>query len=227
MAASAPHLLIDFILSIIRNESGGKPGIKANRATKFSKELPTRSGGVVKVNKALGLMQTIPLVVDDYNKTHKTAFYDDMTGATVAAAKKQIQVGVWTFNNNVRAIQAATGKQLIKSGKINIDLLKLVLVAYAWGVGRTKRKLNELKKAGKAPTFENLQAAWPQLGQPANRPIYYANKIVNRVLKPPKGSKGPKRPGQVPGRGNQGNRGSDLSMIVLGGILFFYLMKGI
>ena len=212
VAASAPQLLIDFVLSIIRNESGGAPGIQARRSTKFERAIPSKEGGTVESDKALGLMQTIPLVVEHYNQENPIAYWEDMTGDSTAAAKKQIQVGLWALNRNIRAIEATTGTKLIERGRLNLDTLKLALVAYAWGIGRTKKKLKELKKGGRAPTFENLQSTWPTLGEPANRPIKYANRIVNRVLKPGPGISKPVEPNPV----------ANISLIVLGGLFFIF-----
>lgn len=220
VAASAPRFLVDFVLSIIQNESGGRPGLAARRKTKYAQQLPSRAGGQVEEKRALGLMQTIPIVIKDYNSQaeHETAYYDDMTGSTTAAAQKQIDVGVWTLNNNIRAVERATGKQLAQGGKIDLDLMKLVLVAYAWGIGRLKRKLAELGEAGKAPTFKNLAATWPELGKPANRPIFYANKIVNRIVGKPT------KPG---GKPVTGGGGGNIALIALGGLLLWQLAERI
>jgi hypothetical protein len=218
VAARVPQLLIDFILSLIKQESGGQPGRIARRSTKFARELPSKEGGTVKAKQALGLMQTIPLVVDNYNKSNPTLYYEDMTGATAAAAQKQVQVGLWAFERNRKAIEALTGRKLIDKKRLNLDLLKLVLVAYNWGIGRTKTKLKALKKDGLAPTFKNLSITWPTLGEPANRPLFYANRIVKRALFPGSPGDGQAKPIDT--------SVSNWFLAGLGAVLIWFLMKG-
>jgi len=216
VVASAPRFLVDFVLSIIQNESYGRPGIAAKRTTKLKRALPVKGGGQMIVKRALGLMQTIPAVIQDYNAQaeHEPAYWDDMTGTTPTAAQKQIDVGIWTLQNNISAVEKLTGKQLSQGGKLDLDLMRLALVAYAWGIGRLKKKLRELEESGKAPTFKNLAAAWPELGKPANRPLYYANKIVNRMVGKPT------KPG---GKPSNGGTAGNIALFALGGLLLWQL----
>jgi len=129
-------------------------------------------------------MQTIPLVIDDFNKVHSAGVtYEQMTGATKADGMKQIQVGIWTFLNNVRALERLTNQSLFSGNRLNLNLLKLVLVSYAWGIGNLRNKLDVLADLNLDPTFDNLRATFPELGKPANQPLVYVDRIFRKAAK--------------------------------------------
>ncbi|NIP27967.1 MAG: hypothetical protein GWN55_13100 [Phycisphaerae bacterium] len=184
VAANISPELVPVILAIIENESGGQAGIPSYAATKFHEQIPSRSGGSVLVDRAYGLMQVIPVVYLDYNRKHTDKIYwEDISGTSKAAGQAQIKAGIWTFLNNVRAIEAFTGQKLVLNGQLNWDLLNLVLISYAWGIGRVRKKLTDLIERNLAPTFDNIKSLWPELGLPANQPLVYAGRIYNKALK--------------------------------------------
>jgi len=184
VAAKVSDPLIPYMLAIIENESGGTPGVEAYKATRLTAELPSSGGGTIAANRALGLMQTIPIVIDDYNKIHTDiATYEEMRGNSLADGYKQIDVGIWAFKNNVRILERILGQTLVSNNRLNENLLKLVLVAYAWGIGNLRNKLDVLRDLNLEPNFNNLKRTFPTLGQPANQPLVYVERIFRKARK--------------------------------------------
>lgn len=177
-------ILAPFVLAIIENESGGVAGETANRPTAFSVPLPSSSGGEITTDRALGLMQTIPIVIDDYNATHDGGYtYEDMIGTTYSSGIKQMNVGIWTFLNNINAVERYLNQSLFMNNRLNENLLKLVLVSYSWGIGNLRNKLNVLKDLNLEPTYYNLKATFPELGKPANQPLIFVDRILRKSEK--------------------------------------------
>ena len=166
------------ILAIIKNESGGRPGIIAGVKTKYAKSLNKRDGSKILVNKALGLMQVIPTNISHYNKNVSPVTYDDMTGNTNADAKKQIALGTYILKNNFTWLHKLNPTIFpFPIGNLTSNQLSFGLAAYAYGNKRVLDKINELRKLKMAIRWENLVKKWPNWGRPANNPIYYVSKI--------------------------------------------------
>lgn len=177
----------DLLLSIINNESGGFAGVAAKVKTKYSRALPLRAGGTKTVDRALGLMQCIPVVIEDYNKAHPSdpVYYDDMTGKTAAEGRLQIRVGAWLFGRLVRRLNqlypgAFPAQNPAGAGP---EQLTAALVAYARGLGALKEKFDQLQADGLTLTQRNLYERFPLWGfdklkrRWINRPLYYAAKV--------------------------------------------------
>ena len=129
-------LPVDLVLSIIRVESNGKPGI-----------VNPNSG-------ASGLMQVMPVVVSDYNKAHGT----NHTMSDVRSKHSsdlQIKIGVWVL---ARFYKAAYNYLLKRLGEVPLDqLVPIADLFYAAGPGATRKRLEKLPK----PTYEALKAKFP------------------------------------------------------------------
>jgi len=170
--ASAWHL-VNLVLSIIQQESGGKAGVTAY----------ARAGDG---SYARGLMQVIGSVTSDYNRAHNTE-YDheaDMGGTTPTAARLQIRVGLWL----VMRKQAQVSNYL-PDGASFADIARIADTAYAMGWGATRTKLNKLKVEGLPLTFASLAERFPKWGWSEkkqkwiNRPLHHAQTIYERYLK--------------------------------------------
>lgn len=177
----------DLILSIINNESGGQAGVPAGVRTKFARELPLRTGGTELVDRAYGLMQCVPVVIEDYNKAHpkEPVYFDDMKGRTADAGRLQIRVGTWLFNKMIRRLSDFFPESFPARTASDADpeQLSAALVAYARGMGALKKKFELLKQKGVSLTQRNLYEHFPLWGfdkvkrKWINRPLYYAAKV--------------------------------------------------
>ena len=173
----APDYLTDIVLAIIENESEGQAGIIATEETVNPANLPTDNHGIVRVKRALGLMQVIPTNIVAWNQSHaRQLTWEDMTGHDMAAAAAQIQIGVYILKMSIDGVI-----RLIGRNQINEDTLKLGLVAYSYGIGHLREKFSEMKKDGLYLSFANLSEYFPTFGAPKNRPIHFANVTWSRA----------------------------------------------
>lgn len=180
LATLAPQALIPFILAIIDHESGGKPGAIAHLPTRYSIALPGRNNDPKTWDRALGLMQTIPATIENYNNAHPGAIacWQDMIGASGQAIRRQVQVGIWALIRNIEQVQ-----RFRKTDSITRDILALALCSYAVGIGAVSGALRELVAAGIAPTYDNLKAGFPELGGPKNHPHRYVQAVFRLAEK--------------------------------------------
>ncbi len=190
----------DLILAIINHESGGQAGIPARVGTKYKMQIPKRAGGARLVDRAYGLMQTIPAVVLDFNKAHpaKPVYWEDISGQAGAAGRIQIRIGCWLFNGYVRRLHAYDPVSFpgVHTGDATPEQLTAALVAYARGFGALKGKLDILKGEGKPLTQRQLYERFPlwgysqKKGRWVNRPLYYAATVWDRYQRNKTGAPG-------------------------------------
>lgn len=131
-------LPVDLILAVIDIESGGKPGI------------------VNKKSGASGLMQVMPVVVEDYNKAHpkNTTSLSKMRDHNFGV--EQIRVGIWILGKFWRsAYKYLTGR--LKNVPID-ELMKIADLFYVAGPGATKKRLNKLE----IPIWTNVLSRFPK-----------------------------------------------------------------
>jgi len=170
--ASSPEL-VNWLLSIIQQESGGVPGRQAY----------AKAGDG---SYARGLTQVIGSVTKDYNAAHGTLYDHDevMGGTSQAAAQIQIRVGLWLVRrkqSQVRAYLEARAASTAPS-----SLWRLADTAYAMGWGALQGKLQTLEAEGRPLTFDELEARFPTWGYSEarekwiNRPLHHANTIWTR-----------------------------------------------
>lgn len=187
----------DLILAIIQNESDGVVGVPAGRPARSPGDVPTLTGKKF-VDRAYGLMQTIPAVVAGYNKATKDpqfkATWEDISGTDERAARIQIRLGcfflgrcnAWLHNNYPNIAPAAS------LSNADMNQIRLALTAYAIGPGNLKNKLDILAQQGKPQTFDQLKISFPDWGKIksgpnagkwANRPLHYGTKVGNKFEK--------------------------------------------
>ncbi len=186
---------INIVLAIIAHESSGVPGIPGHRKTKSVAKIATDSGGQKLLNRAWGLMQTIPGVIASYNSRHSPpATFERISGKSERDGRVQIKIG-WDllkrFQQSVRQIVPHIRPQI--GGSLNVEFVKFVLAAYAYGPGNLRKKTEALESVGKTVSWQNLNTAYPKWGWPHNRPIQYANWVVAKT-----GFRPEERPGDLP-----------------------------
>lgn len=124
--------------SVVQVESNYKPGITN-----------PNSG-------AMGLTQIMPITLKEYNKYHKPGYTaQDLTGKTIASARKQIQVGLWILGQFWRG---AYNYLQPKIQTVPVDeLVKIADLFYVAGPNATKKKLRTIA----VPTYNTLKAKYP------------------------------------------------------------------
>jgi len=176
----------DLILAVIRRESNGVIGRVANSRTKLCRQLPTRQNTKKRVCHAMGLMQCVPVVVDDWNKSHaQKVTVDDMTGKSSADGRIQIKIGCELFRTYLKNLNHYDSRQFPARSPANADSnqLQMSLFAYRMGYGALQKKLDILKREGKPLTYESMLRRFPRWGYDAdndrwvNRPVKYVTAI--------------------------------------------------
>lgn len=129
----------ELIHAIIKVESNWKPGV-----------VNPKSG-------ATGLMQVMPVVVSDYNKTHKTSInMSDISKSTDYSARLQVRIGLWVlgvfWRGAFRYLQPRTTTVPID------ELVKIADMYYVAGPGATRKKLDQLA----VPTSAAVAQRWPE-----------------------------------------------------------------
>lgn len=185
----AADLPVDLVLAVIQHESGGVAGLRAGRATKHARDLPTASGGTKRLQHAAGLMQTIPVLVEAWNKNVGKPIItaDDLEGKDERAARIQTRLGVTYLAGNFARLHkydsAAFPSPVGRGASPNQTTLSLV--AYAAGFPGLKKKLDVLKSEGLPLTFEALKQRFPKWGYSdkakkwINRPVHYGATVFN------------------------------------------------
>jgi soluble lytic murein transglycosylase-like protein len=226
----------DLVLAVIRNESNGVAGLPAGVASKSKDYLPTASGGEHYVDRAYGLMQTVPATVLGYNQHEQSkpnfdpvtlATWEDISGTDERAARIQIRAGCYYLalaNHLIHKAhpEAAPAASLSEAKP---DQIRIVLTAYAVGAGATIKKLDQLKAEGKAATFSNLAASFPNWGGKSNRPIYYANKVSGYYEENKTGSYTGSKPGGLLARIGGKNGTGFVILPIIAGLAFAYWRK--
>jgi hypothetical protein len=128
----------DLILSVIRVESGGKAG------------LTNPAGG------ASGLMQVLPVTLQDYNQRHQDNYtLADMRGEDLNSARAQIRVGLSTLARYWKRAYEYLSSRLPTVPIL--DLSRIADLFYRAGPGATIKQLDKLSQ----PTFSALKTAFP------------------------------------------------------------------
>lgn len=130
-------LPIELILAVIDIESQGVPGIENEK-----------SG-------ASGLMQVMPVVVEDYNNAHKQkTSIERMRDPNLG--KEQIKVGIWILGQFWKGAYSYLKKRLTT---VPIDeLMKIADLFYVAGPGAAKKRLNKLS----VPSWNAVQSSYPE-----------------------------------------------------------------
>lgn len=162
-------LPVNFVLSLIQQESGGRPGRVANE-------------GAGDGSHASGLMQVIGSTLAGYNTAHPSApvLLAEMRGTSTADAAKQIRVGVWVFSRERAKAISWLAAHSIKSPDWK-DVLRLADTGYARGWGHTEARLEKLAVSGGDFSWERFAEAFPDPWDGTrNRPIFHASRIWER-----------------------------------------------
>lgn len=173
---------IPVVLSIIDNESKGHAGIPAGRETRHAATFPTRSGGTMTTKRAWGLMQVIPVNMASFaQKTGTVVYYEDFSGISDDAARIQIKMGVTVLKTVVKLLQPYLPDLKMTAPSVPKDALAFVLMAYAIGHVPVIRLLQKMAAERRSQTLVEAETSEPDLGKPANRPFFYAKKILKKV----------------------------------------------
>ena len=190
-----PEIPEDIILAIIWHESRGTIGAVSGGGLDVFTNTGQREPGEtrdfevdgVKVNHALGLMQCIGSVINDYNRMsgEKKVTVDQMVGKDYDDAIAQIRVGTWrlkrAFDLNHKNFPGFI-PPLPEAGREE-EGVKLAFLAYAQGNGGLKAKLDDVVAAGKNPTYsaakELFDGKWGKAGE---QPFKFADETYQRYL---------------------------------------------
>jgi hypothetical protein len=190
VAALRPHVIAecrdippDFVMAIIRHESGGIPG-RMSSARCACGDLIDSSGIMHQTCHALGLMQTMPDTVNGYNAAVPDQLHfatlEDMTGADDRAIRIQIAVGCWYIAAVARRLRRdhpdlITGPNF---SEMDDDDLRLILLGYAMGAGGISMRLQQLADRGKSKSYANMKKYFASWGQSSgNRPFSAVDKV--------------------------------------------------
>lgn len=125
-------LPVELILAVIDIESSGVPGL------------------VNKKSGASGLMQVMPIVVEDYNKAHPKNQTTIKRMRESTMGPEQIRVGVWILGRFWKSAY-----KYLKSRLENVpidELMKIADLFYVAGPGATRKKLDKLD----VPIWSNI-----------------------------------------------------------------------
>lgn len=175
----AAGIPVDLVLGIIWHESSGKPGAIGRRKTKCS-VIPSASGPK-RACKALGLMQIVPRNVTSWNAKHpgQVATWELMTGNSTMSVRMQIRIGVYILKNSLAWLSRYGFPW--PAPDPGEDHVRIGLMVYAWGPGHMKPYLDQLRSTGRPITAAEIATRWPGLGQPANQPIRYSQRVWNKA----------------------------------------------
>ena len=178
----AAGIPVDLVLGIISHESGGTSGRIGERKTKCA--LIPSASGPRRVCRALGLMQVVPSNVARWNtdRPGQVVAYEDMTGKTTTAARKQIQLGIFILRRSLAWLRRYSFPW--PSGRLSDEQIRVGLMVYAWGPGNMGPYLDELRDARRPITAAEIGARWPRLGQPENAPVRYSRIVWSKSFGP-------------------------------------------
>lgn len=173
---------IPVVLSIIDNESNGHAGIPAHRETRHAVTFPKRTGEKITVKRAYGLMQVIPVNIASWAKAQgRTVFFEDFSGIDMDSARIQIQQGVFVLKQVVKLLAPYLPDLKMTAPSIPKNSLAFVLMAYAIGHVPVIKLLQKMQMERREQTLVEAETSDPNLGKPANRPFFYAKKILKKV----------------------------------------------
>jgi len=131
-------LPVDLILAVIDVESRGSAGL-----------VNGKSG-------ASGLMQIMPVVLQDFNKAHKTTYtMHDMARKDETGAMIQIRVGIWVLSQFWRgAYRYLTGR--LETVPVE-RLAEIADLFYVAGPGATRRRLDKVEP----PFLDSVISRYP------------------------------------------------------------------
>ena len=141
LSARGIPLPVELILSLIKVESEGKAGI------------------VNPESQASGLMQVMPITLNDFNQRHKTDYtINDLRGKSDDSVRIQLQIGI-----DVLALYWQKAYEYLSNRnegkKIPIDdVSRIADLFYVAGPGATRKRLDQLSN----PTWINVQEAFPK-----------------------------------------------------------------
>jgi len=129
----------DLPLAVMKRESGGV------------------AGAVNPSSGASGLMQVMPIALQDYNQNHSQQYtMSQLRGKDSLSAKIQIRVGLWILQRFIRGAYNYLKKRL---GEVALDdLIRIADTFYAAGPGTAKKRLNKLPN----PTWTSVKSTYPK-----------------------------------------------------------------
>lgn len=176
-AAGIPE---DLVLGIIWRESAGTSGAIGRRKTKCA--LIPSAGGIERVCRALGLMQIAPGNIARWNtdRPGQVVTYEDLTGKTTMAARKQIQLGIFILRRSLAWLRRYGFPW--PSGNLNDEQIRIGLMVYAWGSGNMQPYLDKIRDTRRPITAAGIGARWPGLGKPKNEPLRYSRLVWHKAF---------------------------------------------
>lgn len=203
---------VPVVMAIIDNESGGTIGQIAGEETGISASLPMKNGGYKTVKKALGLMQVIPINIEDYAKRFGPVFYEDMTGTSIDAARIQIKIGCDVLRKMINSMIGYLPAMKVTKPAMNPDNLGFILMAYAIGQRPVQNMIQRMKTASLPLTLAAAEESEPNLGKPKNRPYFFAKKILKKIS-------------GIAGQIRSTAQSSDLFLVIAAGLTLFLIFK--
>lgn len=173
---------VDLVLAIIQRESGGVIGRKAGAKTRVAVKLLRDDGTYILYQRALGLMQVIPLIIKNWNNTHTDkATFERMSGGTMLDAHYQVKLGWWTLKSNFKSINDLLPEipAIGLDGRMNPPWVRYVLVTYRWGIGNLRKKIKQLRAEGRSTDWNTFIARFPNLGGSKNRVLLYVRHVTS------------------------------------------------
>lgn len=215
----------DLVLAVIQAESGGVPG-RPSAANTQCGTLVDINGTNHKICQALGLMQTIPAVVNGYNlhadKTHY-ATVEDMIGNDDRSRRIQIAAGCWYIAAVAQRLRRDVPDILDSTSfaTMSDNAIELILLGYRMGAGGVSQRLQTMRDNGRALTYAEFKRSYPDWGTNAagkqiNRPYQYVDKIFSKFRANRHGSYGNTRSGDLISRAaNAGPAGISVMIAIV------------
>jgi len=185
----------NIILALIQKESGGQAGVigRIQISSALRGNIKTTSGGKKFVDRALGLMQTVPVLINAFARANptKNVTYETMIGKTRRSAGIQIAIGCNYLATQIKNVHkydpvAFPGDT---PAKASLNQVAMAVMSYAIGWGNVKKRLTILKNEGKPLTLESLADRFPRWGYNTktkkwvNRPIQGTVKVMDAAKK--------------------------------------------
>lgn len=222
----------DLVLAIIKQESGGVPGIVAKVACKCG-NVPSVVGDEIEVCNAVGLLQTIPATISFYNQSAQgkdVATIEDMVGHDDRAKRMQIRVGCkyLAYVNHYLFTNYPSACPERSLANADDNQIAIVLTGYNMGNGAIGKKLQQLIDKNISPTWSNIKKYFSDWGKNKNgkwinRPIKYGTDVLNAYRANRSGSYTGSKPSDIIYRAKdtvQNNKGGAIALI------FFFAATG-
>ena len=168
------------VLAAIRAESAGKIGARAGLITKSAHD-PACGLPADLIHRCLGLGQVSGAALETYNDNNPG---DKVTACQLAGeswsdAAAQVKVCAWLVAWGLKKVHAADPVlapwplgELTREQALQADLI------YSRGPGAWKERRNAIIADGDVPTFEKMEARFPDWGAPHETPFKHARKVV-------------------------------------------------